>query len=186
MAKRTTTGFTEGATPARVRVEFVKRRRVLRVVGWDETDRAKVEPLELPLDGLLDRLGIPAEQLGLPSRYLLFGGSQQDAVGGLRSLLGVFSSEAEGREAFRRLRLTPRSEPGWGELVVLSPSGRPKPVCWFGLPSQVVAVHPAGSSRLTEASGTTTDVPGVSRRRTLRRRLAGPSTVGLRGADASP
>lgn len=186
MAKRTTTRFTEGATPARLRVEFVKRRRVLRVVGWDETDRARVEPLELPLDGLLDRLGIPAEQLGLPSRYLLFGGSQQDAVGGLRSLLGVFSSEAEGREAFRRLRLTGRSEPGWGELVVLSPSGRPKPVCWFGLPSQVVAVHPAGSSRLTEASGTTTDVPGVSGRRTLRRRLAGPATgAGLR-AGANP
>ena len=146
--ERRKTRTLEGDGRARLRVEFVKRRRVLRVVGQEEADRSRVEPLELPVDGLLHRLGIPPEQLGLPSRYLLFGGSQQGAVGGLRSLVGVFGTEAEGREAFRRLRLAARSDPGWGELVALDPSGRPKPLCWFGLPSQVVAVDPAGSSRL--------------------------------------
>ncbi len=117
---------------------------------------------------------------GPPPWFLLFGGTQREAIGGLRSLRGVFDSEEEGRAAFRRLRLGPRSAPGWGELVALEPSGRVRAVCWFGVPSQAVAVDVGESATVTEAPGTTTDVPGVSRRRRLRRQLAQPSAGAAR------
>jgi hypothetical protein len=106
-----------------------------------------------------------------PSWYLLFGGLRQEAVGGLRSLRGVFADEEDARSAFRRLRLQRRSAPGWGELAVLEPSGRLRALCWFGVPSEAMAAHPAGSTRSQEAPGTATDVPGASPKGRLRRRL---------------
>lgn len=108
-----------------------------------------------------------------PSWFLLFGGLHQESIGGLRSIRGVFDSEDEARSAFRRLRLEHRSAPGWAELVALDRSGRVKALCWFGVPSEAVVDHPAGSGRLPEAQapGAATDVPGVSQKGRLRRRL---------------
>ena len=125
---------------------------------------------------------------GRSSWFLLFGGTHQEASGGLRSLRRVFASEEEARAAFRRLRLEPRSAPGWGELVALESSGRVKALCWFGVPSEAIAAYPAGSVRVTEAPGTTTDVPGVSARGRLWRRLGKSSAAGRGGgirADGS-
>ncbi len=112
------------------------------------------------------------------SWFLLFGGTHQEAAGGLRSLRGVFDGEEEARAAFRRLRLEPRPAPGWGELVALESSGRVKALCWFGVPSEAIAAQGGGSAKLTEAPGTTTDVPGVSGQGWLRRRLARGSAAG--------
>ncbi len=124
---------------------------------------------------------------GPASWFLLFGGTRQEAGGGLRSLRGVFDREEEARTAFRRLRLEPRSGAGWGELVELEASGRVQALCWFGVPSEAIAAHPPQSATLTEASGTTTDVPGVSDRGGLRRRPAkGPAAgqgVRVRGGE---
>ena len=129
-------------------------------------------------DGNDETVGAPG---GPASWFLLFGGTRQEAGGGLRSLRRVFDSEDEARAAFRRLRLEPGSAPGWAELVALDRSGRVKALCWFGVPSEAIAAYPAGSAKATEAPGTTTDVPGVSARRRLRRRL-GKGSVGGRGA----
>lgn len=115
---------------------------------------------------------------GPSSWYLLFGGLRQEAVGGLRSLRGVYAREEEARSAFRRLRLQRRSAPGWGELAVLEPSGRLRALCWFGVPSEAVAAHPAASGTDRGVPGTATDVPGVSPRSRLRRlRREGSPTV---------
>jgi hypothetical protein len=114
-----------------------------------------------------------------PPWFLLFGGMRQEAVGGLRSLRGVFGDEDEARSAFRRLRLERRSAPGWGELVAIEASGRLRALCWFGVPSEAMAAHPAGSARGTGAPGTTTDVPSVSGKGKLRRRLAAQVRAGV-------
>lgn len=128
----------------------------------------------------------PGASEGPSSWYLLFGGLRQEAVGGLRSLRGVFSTEEEARSAFRRLRLARRPAPGWGELVVLEPSGRFRALCWFGVPAEAIAAHPAGSAAGQEAPGTATDVPGVSENTTPERRLgrrsASARRVGVRAA----
>ncbi|HEX2023961.1 MAG TPA: hypothetical protein VHF00_04610 [Acidimicrobiales bacterium] len=114
-----------------------------------------------------------------PSWFLLFGGLHQESIGGLRSVRGVFDSEEEARGAFRRLRLEHRSAPGWGELVALDRAGRVKALCWFGVPSEaVVAAHPAGSGRSTEAPGAATEAPGVPQKGRLRRRLGRASSPG--------
>ncbi|HEX2042008.1 MAG TPA: hypothetical protein VHF24_05155 [Acidimicrobiales bacterium] len=113
----------------------------------------------------------PADLEGPPPWYLLFGGLHQEAVGGLRSLRGVYAGEEEARSAFRRLRLERRSAPGWGELAVLEPSGRLRALCWFGVPSEAMAAHPAGSAGDREVPGTATDVPGGSPKVRLRGRF---------------
>ncbi len=120
---------------------------------------------------------------GPSSWYLLFGGLRPEAVGGLRSLRGVYASEEEARSAFRRLRLERRSAPGWGELVVLEPSGRLRALCWFGVPSEATAGHPAGSGRDQGAPGTATDVPGVASRSRLRRLRRGGGSPAADGED---
>ena len=113
-----------------------------------------------------------------PSWFLLFGGLHQESIGGLRTIRGVFDSEDEARGAFRRLRLEHRSAPGWGELVALDLAGRVTALCWFGVPSEAVAAHPAGSGRLTEseAPGAAADAPGASQKGRLRRRLTRASS----------
>lgn len=124
-----------------------------------------------------------------PSWFLLFGGLHQESIGGLRSIRGVFDSEDEARGAFRRLRLEHRSAPGWGELVALDRAGRVEALCWFGVPSEAVVAHPAGSRRTTEAPGAAADVPGVAQKGRLRRRLGRASSSGSPGgvrAASSP
>jgi hypothetical protein len=122
-----------------------------------------------------DAAGAPE---GPPPWYLLFGGLRQEAVGGLRSLRGVYATEEEARSAFRRLRLERRSAPGWGELAVLERAGRLRALCWFGVPSEAMAAHPAGSARDQEAPGTATDVPGVSPKGRLKGRFRRGATPG--------
>ena len=111
-----------------VRIEYLRTSRVLRFVTPADRSAGAVE---MPVAEFVAGLGLEAADLISTRQYLLFGGVGGGA-GGLRDLLGAFSTEAKAKDAFRTLRLSPDFRGGWAELVVLQPEGRVKPLCWFG------------------------------------------------------
>ncbi len=66
-------------------------------------------------------------------QYLLFAGTQLPPQGGLRDLVGTFSSEQEARQAFREVRLQPSSRTNWAQLAVVDADRGVKPLAWFGI-----------------------------------------------------
>ncbi len=121
--------LTTGDRRAGAHLEYVKRRRVLRLGGWNG-DGQRLETIELPLQHFLERLDIDVQKHEPPRWYLLFAGQARPA-GGTRDLMGVFESEEKARAAFHELRAERRSLLSWAQLVVFDSRGRTKPVCWF-------------------------------------------------------
>ena len=111
-----------------VAIEYLRASRVLRFVAPSDRSAGAVE---MPLAEFVAGLGLVAADLTSNRQYLLFGGTGGGA-GGLRDLVGAFTTEATAKDAFRSLRLSPDFRGGCAELVVLQPEGRMKPVCWFG------------------------------------------------------
>ena len=113
-----------------VRLEYVKRRRVLRL--W--TNERAGEPIEVQRDAVLEALGDDPETAGGAARYLLLAGvaSGPSGTGDARPLVVAFEFEDQARAAFRTLRLRANPRATWAQVVSITTKGRPQPVCWFG------------------------------------------------------
>ena len=133
--------ITSGDGPVGVRVEYVKRRRVLRLVGWHEDGETVARTLSVP--EFCEELGIEAEELAAPRRYLVFAGSHRAPVGGAGDLVAAFDSEQEARKAFSALRLSRPGHDEWAEMVALDGRGQVHQLLWFGAGRG----HPAGGAR---------------------------------------
>lgn len=145
-AKRLGTG-----TPnAGLAIEYVRSRKVVRLLGWRDGD--PIEPVEIPVNELCQRLGIDPREVVKPHNYLLFAGSHRQPAGGLRDLVAAFDSEGEAWAAFRELRQIHPAAQGWGELAAIDGQGQVNQLAWFGL-------HPA------------TDGMSASKKHPLRRLL---------------
>lgn len=141
-----------GTRNAGLAIEYVRSRKVVRLLGWLHGD--PIEPVEIPVDELCQRLGIDPRDVGRPQNYLLFAGSHRQPAGGLRDLIGTYDSEEEAWAAFRELRQVHPSAQGWGELAAIDGMGQVNQLAWFGL-------HPA------------IDEAPAPRRHPLRRLLTG-------------
>jgi len=111
-------------------VEYVRSRRLLRLLGSCRGEQ--LPPVEIPIDRLCQELGIDPRQLGAPELYLLFAGVRDGAGGGLRDLVGTFTTEDDGRLAFSRLRVQHPAVRGWAELAAIDGFGRIRQICWYG------------------------------------------------------
>ena len=79
-----------------------------------------------------------------PSRcYLLFAGSQPAPQGGLRDLVGTFSSEDTARRAFQQLRQSQSSASSWAQLAVVEGRHGLRPLSWFGIGAAPARTFPA-------------------------------------------
>jgi hypothetical protein len=65
--------------------------------------------------------------------YVLFAGSQRTPHGGLADLVGIFTSEATARQAFRNLRLSQTSATSWAQLAVMDGDHGIRALSWFGI-----------------------------------------------------
>ncbi len=137
-------------------VQYVRRRRILRVV---HTGDARSGTVEVPLPAFLEALGIEPADLAPTRHFLLFAGLHHRPAGGLGDLCATFADEAEAREAFRRLRLSPDYRDGWAQVVEVASGGRVRALCWFG--------REPSRGNLPEASAC---IQGVKRTRTWRSR----------------
>lgn len=147
-----------GTGGAGLAIEYVRRRKVIRLLGWLYGE--PIEPVEIPVGELCQRLGIDPQQLGSPHHYLLFAGSHRSPGGGLRDLAGTFDSEEQAWAAFRELRESHPSAQGWAELAAIDGFGQLSQLAWFGL-------HPARG-----ADGVRTSAyvpPAGDRKRSLRK-----------------
>jgi hypothetical protein len=133
-----------GTRSAGLAIEYVRTRKVVRLLGWlyDEP----IEPVEIPVAELSQRLGIDPRDLGASCHYLLFAGSHRHPAGGLRDLVGTFDSEDQAFAAFQALRAAHPSTQGWAELAAIDGMGQVNQLAWFGL-------HPATEPD-DDASGT--------------------------------
>ena len=113
-------------------IEYVRTRRVVRLLGWLHDEA--IEPVEIPIHELCERLGIDGRDVGAPLHYLLFAGSQQRTAGGLRDLVGMFDSDDEAWAAFRELRQADPTAQGWAELAAMNGAGHLNQLAWFGMP----------------------------------------------------
>ena len=138
-------------------VEYVRTRKVLRLVGW--MAETPIPPVEIPVDQLCPSLGISPHELGAPHHYMLFAGSHHRPAGGLRDLVGTFDNEDDAWAAFRELRLAHPSTQGWAELATIDWTGHIQQLAWFGL-------HQAGSDDEAPVEKS----PPVPRRPLIRRR----------------
>lgn len=154
--ERTRTRGRKGALtlggPGRIRAEFIKTRRVVRIVGEDGA------VAEFDLLDFLELLGIEPADLVPPRQYVLFGGTSDRPSGGSADIAGTYADEAAARSAFQRLRMS--SDHRWAQLVALDVRGRLRAVAWFG--ERFRKGGPMG------ATGTGTG-PTARARRTLRR-----------------
>lgn len=123
-----------GTRNAGLAIEYVRSRKVVRLLGWLYGD--PIEPVEIPVGELCQRLGIDPRDVGKPHNYLLFAGSHRRPAGGLRDLVATFDSEEAAWAAFRELRQSHPSAQGWGELAAIDGLGQVNQLAWFGL-------HPA-------------------------------------------
>lgn len=106
-------------------------------------------PVEGPVQALVE-LGVDAEELTAPHRFLLFGG-QGGVRGGARDLIATYDSEALARTAFIDLRRSDGA--GWAELVALAPRGGVKRLAWSGpRAADLQPVPPTDSVRSRERS----------------------------------
>jgi hypothetical protein len=126
-AKRLATGTRN----AGLAIEYVRSRKVVRLLGWLYGDA--IEPVEIPLDELCPRLGIDPRDVVKSHTYLLFAGSHHQPAGGLRDLVGTFDSDEAAWAAFRELRQGHPSAQGWGELAAIDGLGQVNQLAWFGL-----------------------------------------------------
>jgi len=155
-----------GSRDAGLALEYVRTRKVVRLLGWLHNE--SLAPVEIPVDQLCRRLGIDPRDLGAPQHYLLFAGSHARPAGGLRDLVGTFTSEERAWAAFRALRQDHPATQAWAELAAVDALGQVNQMGWFGLrPASEPAVE-VPASRFAA---------GAARRRVLRRMAA---------ADASP
>jgi hypothetical protein len=129
-AKRVGAGTRNGG----LAIEYVRTRKVIRLLGWLYNE--PIEPVEIPLAELSQRLGIDPRDIGAPTHYLLFAGSHRQPAGGLRDLVGTFDSEEKAWAAFRELRAAHPAVQGWAELAAIDGLGQVNQLAWFGL-------HPA-------------------------------------------
>lgn len=125
----TSRAITTGDRRAGAHLEYVKRRRVLRLGGW-HGNIERLETVELPLQTFLERLDIEVQEKAPARWYMLFAGQGRPA-GGARDLIGVFESDEKARRAFHELRARPSPPMSWAQLVMLDGRGRTRPVCWF-------------------------------------------------------
>jgi hypothetical protein len=123
-----------GTRDAGLAIEYVRSRKVVRVLGWLHGD--PIEPVEIPVGELCGRLGIDPREVVKPHNYLLFAGSHRQPAGGLRDLVGTFDSEEEAWAAFRDVRQGHPAAQGWAELAAIDGQGQVNQLAWFGL-------HPA-------------------------------------------
>ncbi len=123
-----------GTAGAGLAIEYVRTRKVVRLLGW--VDGESIEPVEIPLGELCQRLGIDARDLVAPQRFLLFAGSHRSPGGGRRDLVATFDSEEEAWAAFRERRQSHPALHGWAELASIDARGQITQLAWFGL-------HPA-------------------------------------------
>ena len=146
---------------AGVRIEYVKSRGVLRLSGWHARD-AVVDPVEIPVQALLQRLGIEPADLAFPRQWLLFGGRDEHPRGGAADLLATFHDEVEARRAFQHLRQGAGGPTAWAELVVLDQSGRTRPSCWFGHRTAPDHDRPGAPAAAGAAAGAEKAVVGIA------------------------
>ena len=123
-----------GTRDAGLAIEYVRTRKVIRLLGWLYNE--PIEPVEIPVAELSQRLGIDPRDIGAPQHFLLFAGSHRAPAGGLRDLVGTFDSEQEAWQAFRELRAAHPAVQGWAELASIDLMGQVSQLAWFGL-------HPA-------------------------------------------
>ncbi len=126
-AKRLGAGTTRGG----VAIEYVRGRKVLRLLGWvgDEP----LETVEIPVDELCVRLGIDPRDVVAPHRFLLFAGSHRQPGGGRKDLVATFDSEEKAWVAFRERRQSHPALQGWAELAAIDSQGQVTQLAWFGL-----------------------------------------------------
>ena len=161
-----------GTRTAGLAIEYVRTRKVVRLLGWLYGE--PIEPVEIPVGELCQRLGIDPQELGAPHHYLLFAGSHRSTGGGLRDLAGTFESEEEAWEAFRQLRQTHPATQGWAELAAIDGFGQVTQLAWFGL-------HPARAAD-DAADRRPSGVPLAGDwKRTLRKLLSQGDSVGASG-----
>lgn len=65
-------------------------------------------------------------------RYLLLAATRPEHEPGRHGVRAAFAKEAEAREAFVALRLSPAYRHGWAEVLGVGDSGQAKRLCWFG------------------------------------------------------
>lgn len=143
-------------------IEFVRTRRVVRLLGW--TPESVIEPVEIPLDVLCSELGIGPRDIAAPVRYLVFAGDHDRPLGGLRDLTGTFDDEDAAWAAFRARRQANASGEGWAELATMDLTGHVEQLAWFGLsPSVVGPAPPAGVTELPRRARAGGDHPAYLR-----------------------
>lgn len=122
-----------------MRVEYVRSRQILRLSG---PEVAAADSLEIPLSGLIRRLGL--ETPASPRvRYLLFGGLHtQERTGGTSNIVGVFNCESRARQAFVELRHQRTDCEGWAELAAVNGNGRVTVISWFGIEPRTKSAGP--------------------------------------------
>jgi len=121
----------DGGTGGRgLAIEFVRTRKVVRLLGW--TAEVVIEPVEVPLDELCRQLGIGPRDIGAPVRYMLFAGSAERPLGGLRDLVGTYDDEDSAWAAFRNRRQADAGGAGWAELATMDLAGHVEQLAWFG------------------------------------------------------
>jgi hypothetical protein len=152
-AKRVGAGTTSGG----VAMEYVRARKVIRLLGWVGDER--LEPVEVPVDELCPRLGIDPRDVVAPHRFLLFAGSHRRPRGGRQDLVATFDSEEKAWAAFRERRQSHPALQGWAELAAIDSFGQVHQLAWFGLHA---ADDPDREDRPERD------------RRPLRRRITGP------------
>jgi hypothetical protein len=163
--------FEEEAEESQLRLQYLKRRKVLLV--WP-SERAS-EPIEVPRAAVLDALGGDGPQAaGPPARYLLIAGvpTRFDGAGEPRPFVATFEHEEQARAAFQALRLRAQPRTAWAQIVSLSSKGHPQTVCWFGTasPHRPAADRPGRAIALQPDVQDTGAKPAVRRWRTWPRR----------------
>jgi hypothetical protein len=145
-----------GTSRSGLAIEYVRSRKVVRLLGWVRDEA--IEPVEIPVDQLCDRLGIDPRDVVAPHRFLLFSGSHRRPLGGRRDLTATFDSEEKAWAAFRELRQSHPALQGWAELAMIDSTGNVHQLAWFGM-------TPAPEQQLDADDGS--DAPPRRRRRFL-------------------
>jgi len=122
-------GATWGNPAAKVQVEYIKSRKVLRFRPGQDGD-----PVEVPVEDFCSSLGIDVAELVPPRRYMLFAGVDAHAGFGPRHVVATFTSEDAARDAFRTLRLAHAEPEDWAEVASVEADGGLRQLCWFGTP----------------------------------------------------
>ncbi len=110
-----------------VRVEHVRAAGVIRLVH-PQAGRTPDDAMGLSVPDFCARLGITAEDLGSPLRYLLVAGGH--CLGSRH--VALFSSVEKAREAFVTVRRSDSGTAAWAELLELPSGGPARRLSWYG------------------------------------------------------